>query len=286
MPIADAAVAPVACGQALVHQCARNLDAGALTRAVVFTMTEPTVVIMIHGLVGSLEYFHPAARIRRAEVRTIDLLGYGDFQNVAGDRLTLHQQAEHVASHIASCSMAPVWLLGHSMGGAVVMLLAERHPELVCGIINVEGNFTRKDAFWSSAIVKKSLGEWTREYDQMRCDVRAWTVRCEVEPTQRNVLWMTDILDHQPASTVYAMSKAIVKETLNPAYLDVVRRVVDRGIPIHLIAGERSAKDWDVPDFVRAAACSNTTIPGTGHVMMLDDPDTFCRVVDATVLAA
>ena len=77
------------------------------------------------------------------------------------------------------------------------------------------------------------------------------------------------------------MSNAIVEETLTPAYLDLVRRVVDRGVPIHLIAGERSAKEWDVPGFVRAAARSYTKIPATGHVMMLENPDAFCDAVNA-----
>ncbi len=49
---------------------------------------------------------------------------------------------------------------------------------------------------------------------------------------------------------------------------------------MHLVAGERSAADWDVPDFVRRAARSYTEQPGAGHLMMLEDPDAFCQIVN------
>ena len=243
-------------------------------------MPESKVLAMIHGLIGSLEYFDPAARIAGADVRTIDLLGYGSRQGAAAEELTLQDQVEHVVSQIESWSASPVWLLGHSMGGAIAMMLADQRPELVRGIINVEGNFTEKDAFWSRAIVKKTSAEWAEEYGGMCDDVRSFTERCGIEPTGRNVAWMTAILEYQPASTVYAMSQAIMTKTPAPSYLEAVRRVIDRGVPIHLIAGERSAQDWDVPDFVRAAAASYVEMPGTGHVMMLEDPDDFCREVE------
>ena len=79
---------------------------------------------------------------------------------------------------------------------------------------------------------------------------------------------------------MYAMSSAIVRETASPAYRDCVRRVVERICPVHLVAGEQSAADWDVPDFVRRAARSYTEQPGAGHLMMLEDPDAFCQIVN------
>jgi len=192
-------------------------------------MHKPTL-LMIHGLVGSLDYFEAGARIKYADVRTLDLLGYGDLRDASSAKLTLRAQTEHVASHIASLPDPPVWLLGHSMGGAIAMLAAERRPVHVRGIINVEGNFTLKDAFWSRDIVAKSLEEWFKEYRAMLHDVPAWVTRCVVEPSEERVTWAASILEHQPAETVFAMSKAIIEETGDPAYLDAVRRVVELGV--------------------------------------------------------
>ena len=163
------------------------------------------------------------------------------------------------------------------------MLLADQHPNLVRGMINVEGNFTLKDAFWSRKIAAKRPQEWSHEYQALQSDIPAWVERCGVSPTPQHVEWCRELLSNQPACTVYAMSKAILVETQEPGYLQAVHRVVDRGLPIHLIAGERSADAWDVPEFVRMAAASYTVIPETGHLMMLEEPDAFCKVVDRAV---
>jgi len=240
-------------------------------------------LLLIHGLAGSLDYFDPSSRIASASVHTLDLLGYGGLRDVSQDRLTLQAQAEHVASCLKTQCQTPVWLLGHSMGGAVVMLVADQRPELVRGIINVEGNFTLKDAFWASKIVIKSPGEWAEEYRRMVQDVPATVAAWHIAPSPQHIEWLAKILAYQPASTIYAMSRAIIEETGDPGYLEMVCRVVERGVPIHLIAGERSAKAWDVPDFVRAAARSYTEIAGAGHLMMLEEPDALCRVVDSII---
>ncbi|MEE9334145.1 MAG: alpha/beta fold hydrolase [Granulosicoccaceae bacterium] len=63
------------------------------------------------------------------------------------------------------------WLLGHSVGGAVVNMFAAQYPEQVAGIINVEGNFTKTSyccgkialeryapqLFWKSIVSKVTL---------------------------------------------------------------------------------------------------------------------------------
>lgn len=238
-------------------------------------------LVLIHGLAGSLDYFDPAARIANADVHTLDLLGYGGLRSAPSDRLTLRAQAEHVISFVETSCPTPAWLLGHSMGGGVAMMVADRRPELVRGIINVEGNFTLKDAFWSGKIIAKSPDEWAQEYLQMEQDLPATIADWHIEPSPQRIEWLAKILAHQPPGTVYAMSKAILEETGDPGYLAMLQRVIERGVTLHLIAGERSAEAWDVPDFVRAAARSYTEIAGAGHLMMLEQPAAFCRTIDS-----
>jgi pimeloyl-ACP methyl ester carboxylesterase len=248
-------------------------------------MNRPALV-MVHGLVGSPDYFEPARRIHNADVFCCDLLGYGAHRDAPAETLTLAAQAAHAVEYAERLRRGPVWLLGHSMGGAIVMLAEDRRPDLVAGIINVEGNFTLKDAFWSSRIIRRSAAEWAAEYNAMLADVPATLRQWGIEPTPERVGWMSRLLRNQPAETVYAMSKALVAETQPPEYLEAVQRVVKRGRPLHLIAGEKSAEAWDVPEFVRRGATSYTEQPNVGHFMMLEEPDAFCHVVEGILVAA
>ncbi len=238
------------------------------------------LIVMVHGLIGSLDYVDPAERIGEARVVILDLLGYGSLASAPIRGLTLAGQAEHVVGLVRALPDEAVWLLGHSMGGAVAMLVADRIPDRIAGVINVEGNFTLRDAFWSARIAEQDLEDWRRDYRRMQCNCPDWLQKCEIEPSVERIRRAEAVFANQPAETVYAMSHAIVRETAAPAYLDCVRRVVERRCPVHLIAGERSAADWDVPDFVRLAARSYAEQPGAGHLMMLEDPGAFCQIVN------
>ena len=245
-------------------------------------MSKP-LLLMIHGLIGSLNYYGPANRIRHANVLTVDLLGYGHHREAPASELSLRGQADHVSALVASLSADSVWLLGHSMGGAIAQVVAAASDGRVKGLINVEGNFTLKDAFWSRRIAALSHAEWNDRFEAMRKDVSGWLRRSGVAPDAQRVAAAAQILDHQPAATVHAMSNAIMAETKTKKYRDLCRLVAAGGIPVHLIAGARSAADWDVPEAVRSAASSYTEIPNSGHLMMLEQPDAFCQTVDRIV---
>ena len=177
------------------------------------------------------------------------------------------------------------WLLGHSMGGAIVMLVADTDPDSILGIINVEGNFTLEDTFWSRKIISDPPDIWDKKYDRMLGDIPECLSRWGISNTTQRVQWLRHVMANQPPSTVYAMACALVKETADPEYLQVVSRVVQR-IPTHLIAGERSAAAWGVPEYVRKQAASNHLQPDTGHLMMLEQPAEFCRIVDDILLSS
>src|SRR5581483_7328769 len=48
-------------------------------------------------------------------------------------------------------------VVGHSLGGVIATLLAERNPSRFNAVVDVEGNLTSHDSFWSGRVVKYGL---------------------------------------------------------------------------------------------------------------------------------
>lgn len=245
-------------------------------------MSQPHL-LMIHGLLGSIDYFAPRSHLNGLHVHTLDQMGYGSqAATVPPQTIDLHLQADGIAHYVCEHIGHPTWLLGHSVGGAVAMLVADRIPELVAGVISVEGNFTLNDAFWCARIAVTPQDQWEQEYRVMAADPDGFLARSEIAATEQRLAWAKAILGNQGAATVRATARSVIKETGAPAYLELVRRVLAR-TPIYLLAGARSAAGWDVPDWVRAAARADVVLPDTGHMLMLEDPAGFCRSVRALI---
>ncbi len=243
-------------------------------------MNTTAPLVMIHGLMGSLGTYAPERRIAGRAVHTPDLIGYGRLQAAPAQPITLAAQVAHVVRYLEEQVAAPCILLGHSVGGAIAMLVARAAPQRVRGIINVEGNFTLADAFWCGRIAGLSDSAWEAEHAQLVSDPEAWLTKAGIEPDAQRLEWARQTLVNQPRETIRAMARAVVAETGDASYLPGVRDVVERGMPLALLAGEHSASGWDLPDWARAVARAFVVLPGTGHMMMLEQPDTFCRTVD------
>jgi pimeloyl-ACP methyl ester carboxylesterase len=93
-------------------------------------------VVMIHGIMSQLRVFSYALAGRLAKDRRVILMdrpGWGYSALTAG-RLDIPAQADAVAAAIKALGLDTPLLVGHSMGGAVSLALALRHPQAVRGL--------------------------------------------------------------------------------------------------------------------------------------------------------
>lgn len=258
---------------------------GAVSSAVSSTAAaahERPALLMIHGLLGPIDYFAPARYLPGIEIHAPDMVGYGRRRSEDAG-IDLAAQADALARCLREDIGRPAWLLGHSVGGAVAMMVADREPELVRGLVSVEGNFTLRDAFWCARIAALGEEEWAAEYGAMEDAPAAWLEKNGIEAYDERIGWARDILANQPYATVQRMARSVLETTGRPDWPDLVRRVLVRGTPLVLLGGEQSAAGWDVPDWVLAAARQILVQPKSGHMMMLEDPRNFCRIVGAVV---
>jgi len=239
-------------------------------------------LLMIHGLLGPIDYFDPGRYLPGIDVHAPDLAGYGSRRSDEAG-IDLAGQAALLVRHLREHIGQPAWLLGHSVGGALAMMVADRAPELVRGLVSVEGNFTLRDAFWCARIAQLDDEEWAAEYGAMEDAPAAWLDKNAIEAFDERIAWARRILANQPYTTVQRMARSVIEVTGAPDWPELVRRVLVRDTPLTLLGGEQSAAGWDVPEWVLAAARQVLVQPKAGHMMMLEDPQTFCRIVGSIV---
>lgn len=108
-------------------------------------------IVWIHGLGERSSCFDGAvSRLPGLAHVLPDLPGYGDSQPpVLADGDSLEGTAQHLADWLTSWPVRsrPV-LAGHSMGGVLATLIAERIE--VRGVVNIDGNLTRGDCTFSA----------------------------------------------------------------------------------------------------------------------------------------
>jgi len=204
-------------------------------------------IVLVHGLVGHLADARVVSRLKPATVICPDLVGYGDETDADADRITIGAQVDYVAAAVDRVAPhGPVHLVGHSVGGVVAMVFAHRFPSRTASVVNVEGNFTLADAFWSARVARMTPGEASDLLDADRADPARWLRDAGVEPTAEHIRSATEALTYQPATTIQAMAGAVVGFTGQPDYEPMLREVFER-TPVHLVAGARSRSGWNVP---------------------------------------
>jgi pimeloyl-ACP methyl ester carboxylesterase len=88
-------------------------------------------LIFLHGWLGSWRYWIPTMQVLSAEYRTyaLDLWGFGDSAKVS-QRYHLDAQADMLARFMDQLGILKAAFVGHGLGGAVVLRLARKHPDL------------------------------------------------------------------------------------------------------------------------------------------------------------
>ncbi|QHN05431.1 alpha/beta fold hydrolase [Granulicella sp. WH15] len=90
-------------------------------------------LLLVHGLVGSAGNWNQNIDFlsKSATVYAVDLFNMGESERVPGLDASLEATADRLADCMDALGLADADVAGHSHGGAIVMMLAARHPERV-----------------------------------------------------------------------------------------------------------------------------------------------------------
>jgi len=198
-----------------------------------------------------------------------DLPGYGRSPWPAPDpmgRDSLALLASHLAAWLGD--RRPV-LVGHSMGGVLAILVAERVP--VAGVVDVDGNLSRGDCSFSSQALAYSREDFVAHgFAAMRTRVYE---RGLTEPALRGyhaaLVLACPELFHAHALDLVAAS---AQETL-------AGRLAALGVPTLFVAGVPGGICARSKALLDAHGVSWTGVEAAGHWPHVDQPDGFAAAI-------
>jgi pimeloyl-ACP methyl ester carboxylesterase len=186
----------------------------------------------------------------------MDMAGFGDSCEPEDYSYSMEDQAAICDALIAKHSRPNLHVVAHSMGVAVALLFAAHTYEKVRSFANIEGNLIGEDCdMLSRRIAERSYDEYeSRMFDKQKTRFRS------------------DILlrfDTTTPRAVYNSSVSLVQWSDSG---ELLRRYNELPCRKMYFWGERNA---DMPVLDKLRAEEKCMISGSGHAMMIENPEEF-----------
>ena len=156
-----------------------------------------TTVVAVHGITANHRTFAVLAEaLPRHRLLAPDLRGRGASHTLPGP-WGIDRHAEDVAGLITAYAEGPVVLVGHSMGGFVAAALVRRFPDLVSGLVLIDGGlpFPLPQGIHPDQAIELTLGPALKRLQQTFPSREAYRQFWQAHPALREA-WSDAIADY------------------------------------------------------------------------------------------
>jgi pimeloyl-ACP methyl ester carboxylesterase len=220
------------------------------------------VVLFIHGAGGG-QYtwsYQKGFFEKQFNPIIIELPGHGESGGEGEEEIGRY--AEHARAFLKALGLSKVFLIGHSMGGAIVQTIALTHPELIKGIVLV-GTGVRLRVFPMILNgIKDNFEETVRKINQLSYSRKAPPVFIE-----RGI---SDMMRCRP--------EVLYGDYLACDRFDIMNEVEKIDLPTLVLCGdEDELTPAKYSQFIhsRIKGSKLEILPNAGHMVMMESPDAF-----------
>lgn len=230
------------------------------------------LIVWIHGLGESSLCYEAISRhsaLQQHRHVLVDLPGYGHSPR-PDEAYRLEEAATELASWLPTLG-EPAILIGHSMGGVIGQLVAERVPTAVRAFLNIDGNLSLGDCNFSTKVASFPLNLFLASgFDELRDQV------------------YRDGVDNRPlrgyyASMCFADPKVMHRHSQDLVEMstreDLAIRLAKLTVPSLYIAGSPDGAAKRSKELLVAAVARWQIVEPAGHWPFLDQPDDFAHLV-------
>jgi len=230
-------------------------------------------LVFVHGWCCDKSYWDAQVPYfsRKYKVVTVDLAGHGE-SGLGREAYTMESFGEDVVAVVDNLGLDKVVLIGHSMGGPVILEAARRMPERVIGLVgadtfnNVEQKFQVDELL---ASLRANFSETTSGF-----------VRSMFTPAADSLLVEKIAADMSSAPPEVGVSAI---ESISIYWNDKLTRALQQvQAPVRCINSGRYPTDIEAGSRY-ASSFAAVDMPGVGHFVMIEDPETFNRLLEKTV---
>jgi pimeloyl-ACP methyl ester carboxylesterase len=222
--------------------------------------------VYVHGLgaASTVYHAHIAARPELAGRRTlfVDLPGHGISDRPADFGYALEDHAEALAAALDEAQVTGAEIIGHSMGGAVAIVLAHRRGDLVSRLVLTEANLDP-----DPPVTAGSSGIATYEEEEFVAGGHARVLE-RIGPTWAATMRLAD------PRALHRSATGLVKGTTPTMRAMLMGLPVERVFLQGALGGELAGEDELVESGVRVI-----TVPRAGHNVMFENPEAFASAV-------
>jgi pimeloyl-ACP methyl ester carboxylesterase len=233
---------------------------------------EPALVF-IHGWSCDSDYWrYQVDNFKdRFTVVTIDLAGHGE-SGLNRTHYSMKAFGEDVKAVIKELNIKKAILIGHSMGGAVIIEAARLMPEEIIGLVGTDTfqNFEIK-------ISDEQITNYLKTFEKNFKETSDGFVRNMFTENADSLLVneiVEDMSSAPPNVAISAMNEYFhynYPESLKDIMIPIICINSDKW-ETNISAGKKYAKSFDVK-----------MMKGIGHFVMLENPDLFNRLLDETI---
>ena len=232
-------------------------------------------LLFIHGLGSFGRCFRHALESGRLPGRAIlipDLPGFGGEPTPEGFSFSMEAQADWLAALCRSIGLRQISIIGHSMGGAVGILLSERLAGEVTHFACAVGNLVPEDCFFSRKIAE--MGEAAFEEHGFAEYAERFRPR-EDQAVASGSTYYESLRTTSPKA-MYRSSVDLVRLSDQG---DLLGRFLALRCPKIYLCDTESLMAPHLEGALRMAGVPIVLIPRTGHALMEDNPDGFYSVL-------
>jgi len=232
-------------------------------------------LVFVHGISCDQSYWKEQVGPYSSDfqVVTVDLAGHGE-SGLGRAEWSMEAYGGDVAAVVEALDLRRVVLIGHSMGGVVILEAARQIPGRVDGMVIVD-TFDDFDSWWTTVEIEEVLIPFREDFVG---ETRAWVRGMFTEESDPDFVEQieTDMSSAPPKIALASLESALAKMYGR----ERTTALQGLSVPVSVINADNGPTNVES---LKRHGAEVHVIPGTGHFFMLEKPVEFNRVLSAVI---